>query len=165
MPETTFVAEPGKHAVVLTHVVDAPRELVFKTITDPSLIDEWWGPRELTTKVEKMDVRPGGMWRFVQKDPNGNEFAFWGLYHTVLPNEKLAYTFEFEGMPGHVMMETVTFEDLDGMTKVTDSPVFQTVEDRDMTLKSGMERGARESMARFDELIARISKESSARVY
>jgi uncharacterized protein YndB with AHSA1/START domain len=102
-----------------------------------------------------MDVRPGGAWRFVQRDPDGNEFAFNGVYHEVLPPERLVYTFEFEGVPGHVLLETVTFEELDGKTRLTDRSVFQTVEDRDAMVQSGMESGAKEAMDRLAELLAR----------
>ena len=152
---TTLVAEPGRQEIVLRRVLDAPRELVFKTMTDPSLIPNWWGPKGLTTVVEKMDVRPGGAWRFVQRDPDGNEFAFNGVYYEVLPPERLVYTFEFEGVPGHVLLETVTFEELDGKTRLTDRSVFQTVEDRDAMVQSGMESGAKEAMDRLAELLAR----------
>jgi uncharacterized protein YndB with AHSA1/START domain len=158
MAKTDLVAEPGKQAVVITRIFDAPRELVFKAITDPGLIPQWWGPRRLTTTVDKMDVRPGGVWRFVQRDQDGNEYAFNGVYHAVVPPERLVYTFEFEGMPGHVLLETVTFEEHDGKTTATDTPVFQTVEDRDGMLASGMEEGAVETMDRFAELLAKGDK-------
>ncbi len=68
MTRTNLVAEPGKQEIVITQVFDAPRERVFKTCTDPTLIPQWWGPRSLTTTVDAMDVRAGGIWRFVQRD-------------------------------------------------------------------------------------------------
>lgn len=151
MATMNLIAEPGKQEIVITRVFDAPRELVFKASTDPKLISQWWGPRGFTTTVDKMDVRPGGIWRYVHRAPDGNEYAFHGVYHEIVPPERLVYTFEFEGMPGHVLLETVTFEELDGKTKMTDQSVFQTVEDRDGMLNSGMEEGAAESMDRLDE--------------
>jgi len=155
MPDTELTIEPGKHNLVITRVFDAPRDLVFKTVTDSSLIPQWWGQSNLTTTVEKMEVKPGGVWRYVQRDPAGNEFAFNGVYHAVVPPELLIYTFEFEGMPNHVMLETVTFEEQDGKTRMIDTPVFQTVEDRDAALASGMEQGASESTDRFAEVLAK----------
>lgn len=155
MPDTELTIEPGKHNLVITRVFDAPRDLVFKTVTDSSLIPQWWGQSNLTTTVEKMEVKPGGVWRYVQRDPAGNEFAFNGVYHAVVPPELLIYTFEFEGMPNHVMLETVTFEEQDGKTWMIDTPVFQTVEDRDAALASGMEQGASESTDRFAEVLAK----------
>jgi uncharacterized protein YndB with AHSA1/START domain len=78
------------------------------------------------------------------------------VYHLIEPNEKIIHTFEFEGMPGHVCLETVTFEEQDGKTMITDSSVFQSVEDRDAMLNSGMEEGANELWDRFEELLGRL---------
>ena len=156
MTETILIAEPGVQEIVATRVFDAPRELVFKAITDPNLIPQWWGPRSLTTTVDKMEVKPGGIWRFVQRDAGGNEYAFHGVYHSIESPDRIVYTFEFEGVPGHVLLETVTFEDQDGKTKLVDQLVFQSVEDRDGMLMSGMEEGAAETMDRFAELLAKV---------
>ncbi len=145
--------DTANRSVVITRVFDAPRELVFKVLTNPKLLPRWWGPRNLTTKVETMDVRPGGAWRFIQHDPEGNEFAFHGVYREIVPPERLVYTFEYEAMPGHEIIETVTLEDLAGKTKVTDRDVFQSIEDLEGMVKSGMEFGARESFERFAELL------------
>jgi uncharacterized protein YndB with AHSA1/START domain len=158
MTKTDFIAEPGKQAVVIMRIFDAPRELVFKAVTDPDLVPQWWGPKSRTTIVDKMAVRPGGVWRFVQRDQDGNEYAFHGVYHEVVPPERLVYTFEFEGMPGHVLLETVTFEEQDGKTRMTDTTVFQSVEDRDGMLKSGMKEGSAVSTDRFVELLANRAK-------
>jgi uncharacterized protein YndB with AHSA1/START domain len=155
LTKTRFVAEPGKQESIITRIFDAPRESVFKTYTDPNLIPQWWGPKNLTTTVEKMDARPGGVWRIVQRDAEGNEYAFHGVYHDVAPPQRLVRTFEFEGMPGHVSLETVTLEDLGGKTKLTTKSVFQTVEDRDGMFESGMEEGVNESMDRLAELLAK----------
>ena len=83
MARAEYVIEPGKQEIVMTRMFDAPRELVFKACTDPNLVPRWWGPRSLSTTVDKMDVRPGGVWRFVQRDTSGNEFGFHGVYHAV----------------------------------------------------------------------------------
>ncbi len=151
-------AEPGGREIVITTVFDAPRELVFKAYTDPNLIPQWWGLKEHTTTVDIMDVRRGGVWRLVSRDPNGNEFAFNGVYHSVVPPERLVRTSEFEGVPGHVSLETATFEAHDGKTTVTAIAVFQTVEDRDGMLQSGMERGATETMGRLAELLQKLKR-------
>ena len=150
---------PSDREIVMTRIFDAPRELVFKAYTDPNLIPQWWGPRNLTTTVDKMDVRPGGAWRFVQRGPDDSEYAFSGVYREIVPPERLVDTFEFEGMPGHVLLETVTFEEQDGKTKLVVTSLFQTVEDRDGMLKSGMEEGAAETMDRLEEY---MEKEKSS---
>jgi len=143
----------GKQEIVGTRTFDAPRDLVFKTMTDPNLVPRWWGPRNHTTKVDEMEVRPGGRWRYVQHDTDGNEAAFHGVYHDVSAPERLVFTFEFEGVPGHVLLETVTLEEVDGKTRLTDQSVFQSVADRDGMVASGMESGATETMDRLEELV------------
>ncbi len=159
---TTFTT-PSDRETRMTRVFDAPRELVFQAHTDPNHVPHWWGPRHLTTTVETMDVRPGGAWRIVQRDPEGNEYAFRGEYREVVPPERLVYTFEFEGMPGHIVVETVTFEERDGKTTVTSTGLFESVEDRDGMLESGMESGATESWDRLAELLERLQEDASAR--
>ena len=150
---TKFTAEPGKQEIVITRIFDAPREKVFKASIDPKLIPQWWGPKRFTTKVDKMDVRPGGVWRFVHRDAEGNEYAFHGVYHEILPNERVVDTFEFEGMPGHVSLETMTLEEQDGRTLLTARSVFQSVEDRDGMVGSDMEEGVAETMDRLATLV------------
>ena len=125
--------------MIITRFFDAPPELVFKAYTDQNLIPHWWGSKRLTTtSVIKMDVRPGGIWRFVQLDSEGNEYIFNGMYHEIVPPKRLVYTFEFEGMPGHVTVEKVMFEEEEeehgSKTKLTSESFFQTVEDRDIML-------------------------------
>ena len=150
---TLTVTTPSDREIVLTRVFDAPRDLVFRAYTDPKAIPQWWGPRNLTTRVDKMDVRPGGAWRFVQRDADGNEFAFNGVYREITPPERVVSTFEFEGMPGHIAVETMTLEEHDGRPTLTTTSVFASVEDRDGMLQSGMESGAAETMDRLAELV------------
>jgi uncharacterized protein YndB with AHSA1/START domain len=142
--------------IVFTRIFDASRDLVFKVYTDPKLVPQWWGPRNLTTTVDKMDVRPGGVWRFVQRMPNGSEYASKGVYREVVASERVVGTFEFEGRPGHAAIETATFEEHDGKTKLTLRVFFETVEDRDLALKSGAEKGAAETHDRLSELLGRL---------
>jgi uncharacterized protein YndB with AHSA1/START domain len=156
---TLTVTTPSNREIAMTRVFDAPRELVFKAYTDPSLIPQWWGPRGFTTTVDQMDVRPGGVWRFVLRGPDGSEDAFNGVYREIAPPQRIVSTFEFEGMPGHVSVETLTLEEHTGKTKVTSTSLFQTVEDRDGMLQSGMEAGAAETYDRFAELLEALQEE------
>lgn len=157
--ETTVHAEPGKQEILIIREFDAPRELVFKVITDPKLIPEWWGPRSLSTEVDKMEVRPGGQWRYIHRDAEGNAFAFHGVYHEILAPERIIDTFEFEGLPetGHVTLETIKLEELPGgRTKLIAQSVFQSIEDRDGMLQSGMEGGVNDSYNRLEELLEKL---------
>jgi uncharacterized protein YndB with AHSA1/START domain len=152
----TKVTTPSDREIATERVFDAPRERVFAAFTDPELIPEWWGPRGTTTIVEEMDVRRGGRWRFVHRNEDGSEDAFHGTYREVTPSERIVQTFEWEGMPGHVLVETATFEDLGEQTRVRTVSLFHTREERDGMLESGMEDGMSESHARFDELMERL---------
>lgn len=151
--ETSLTVEPGTQEIEITRVFDAPRERVFEANVAPERIPEWWGPRQYATVVDEMDARPGGTWRFINRDADGNEHAFRGVYHDVVAPERIVQTFEYEGAPGHVSLETATFEDVDGKTRLTIRSVFQSVEDRDATVESGMEDGARETWERLAELV------------
>lgn len=158
MSKSSMIAEPGKQEIRMIRTFDAPRDLVFKVSTDPALVPRWWGPAYLTTVVDKMDVRPGGQWRIVQHDPDGNEYAFHGVYHDVEAPARFVQTFEWEGMPGHVILETYAYDEVDGKTTISIQSVFQSVEDRDGMLASGMEEGSNEMMDRLAELLAEMLK-------
>ncbi len=148
-PAVRFEAGPGSQEVVLTHTFSVPPDRVFRAYTDPEEIPLWWGPSELTTEVEELEVRRGGCWRFFQSDPQQRLHAFHGVHHEVTPGRRLVRTFEYEGAPGHVLLETVTFTAIEGGTLLTTRSVFQSAADRDQMVAAGMERGAVESMERL----------------
>ena len=157
--KTTITAEPGKQEILVTREFDAPRELVFKTFTDSTLIPQWWGPRYLSTEVDTIEVRPGGQWRFINRDAEGKEYAFHGVYHEILAPERIIDTFEFEGLPetGHVTLETMRLEELPGRrTRLIVQSVFQSVADRDGMLQSGMEEGLDDTYDRLAELLKKM---------
>jgi uncharacterized protein YndB with AHSA1/START domain len=90
----TIVTTPTDREIHIERVFDAPRDRVFAAYTDPQLIPEWWGPRGTTTVVDRMDVRPGGSWRFVIRNSDGSETGFRGTYREVAPPERIVQTFE-----------------------------------------------------------------------
>ncbi len=144
----------GEPGITLTRAFDAPREIVWKALTDPSLIPNWYGPRIYEAIVDEMDVRPGGRWRFINRNAEGVEFGFHGVYHDVVAPERIVQTNEFEGVPGHVGLETGTLTEVGGKTTFESIALFQSVEDRDMNVANGMEWGARETYQRLEEVIA-----------
>ena len=159
--KTNIIAEPGRQEILITREFDAPRELVFKAFTDPELYVQWLGPRDLAMTLETFEPKSGGSWRYIHRDKEGNEYAFHGVNHEVTAPERIIGTFEFEGLPeqGHVTLETARFEALPGdRTRMTIQSVFQSVEDRDGMLQSGMEGGMNESYARLDELLEKMGK-------
>ena len=153
--KTTITAAPNKQELFVTREFDAPRELVFQAHTDPELFVQWLGPRGLITTLEAFEPVSGGRWRFIQKDKDGNEYGFHGVFHEVSP-ERMIQTFEFEGLPesGHVILETTMLEALpSGRTRLTAQSVFQSVTDRDGMIQSGMEHGVNEGYERLDEIL------------
>jgi uncharacterized protein YndB with AHSA1/START domain len=152
---TTIYSEGGD--LTYERVFDAPRELVWKANTDPELIPRWWGPHRHSTRVEQMDVRPGGTWRFVSVDGDGNEFAFYGEYLEVVPPERIKWTFMFDvpevGPQGGP--ETLTLEDLgDGRTMMRAVGHMGSEEAIEAALATGMTAGAIETWDRLDALLA-----------
>jgi uncharacterized protein YndB with AHSA1/START domain len=150
----TSVTTPGEREIRIERVFDAPRARLFEVMTDPKRIPEWWGPRGTTTVVEEMDPVAGGSWRFSSEDCDGNKTGFRGRYREVTPPERLVQTFEWDGMPGHVSVETATFEDLGEQTRVVSVSLFHLPEERDGMIASGMEKGLNETYERLDEVLA-----------
>ena len=150
---TATVTTPSEREIRVERTFDAPRDLVFATMTDPELIPEWWGPHGTTTVVEVMEPRTGGLWRFHSEDCDGNKTSFRGVYREVTAPERFVQTWEWEGMPGYVCLETQSFEDFGEQTKLVSTTIFFHAEERDGLLSSGMEKGMNESFERFDALL------------
>lgn len=158
MGDTEIIIEPGKQDIVFKRTFDAPRDIVFRALTDPTLIPNWWGPRKYETIVDVQEPRTGGRWRYLNRNnESGEEFGFHGVYHEVTP-ERTVQTNEFEGFPGAVALETATLEERDGKTYMTAVSLAPSVESRDMMVASGMEGGARETYDRLDEVIQGLLK-------
>jgi len=154
MAQAQIIAEPGIPQIVITREFDAPRDLLFRAHTDPELLARWLGPRRLSMIIDHFDARAGGTWRYIHRDTDGNEYGFHGVFHGTPSPDGIVQTFEFEGMPGHVSLQTIAFEEHDGKTLLRQNVVFQSVADRDGMLESGMAEGVNDSMERLDELIA-----------
>lgn len=157
MGKTQITAEPGIPQIITEREFDAPRDLLFRAWTEPGLLKQWLGPRNLTMEIDRYDVRDGGTWRYVQRDEVGNEYAFHGVFHGDPSPDGIVQTFEFEGFPGHVSLDTLTFEERDGKTIARTNTVFQTIEARDGMMESGMEYGVDDGYDRLDELIAKFA--------
>jgi len=156
MTEMHVTAEPGVPQVLTSREFDAPRELVYRAFTEPDLLAQWLGPRKYTMKIDRFDLRDGGTWRYVHSDDAGNAFGFHGVFHGEASIDGIVQTFEFEGAPGHVSMDTVTFEQTGGKTTVRTNTVFQSVEARDAMVESGMASGMSEGYDRLQDLLAKL---------
>jgi uncharacterized protein YndB with AHSA1/START domain len=158
--KTTIKAEPGVQELFISREFDAPRELVFKAHTDPELYSQWLGPRGYEMKLETFEPHSGGRYRYIHKDPEGNEYGFHGVFHEI-SEELMIQTFEFEGLPekGHVSLDSMRLEELPGgRTRITIHSVYPSVADRDGMIQAGMERGLNEGYERLDEILGKLQR-------
>ncbi|MDQ3877902.1 MAG: SRPBCC family protein [Actinomycetota bacterium] len=147
------VSTPSEDTIVLTREFDAPRDLVFEAHTSCEHMSCWWGPRRYEVASCEIDFRPGGKWRMVQRDPDGDEFAFRGEYKEIARPELISWTFEFEGWPGAISTETMQLAEQNGKTTLTATAVYGSREHRDAMLESGMADGAGEAFDRLEEYL------------
>jgi uncharacterized protein YndB with AHSA1/START domain len=153
---TSKVTKPTDREIRIERIFDASRDRVWRAFTDPEQLAQWWG-RGNKVVVERMEVKKGGHWRYVEHSDHG-EHGFEGRYREVTPPERLVQTFEWDGMPGYVLINTTTFEDLGGdRTKIVTTSLFHTPEERDGMLNSGMETGLNESYAALDRLLEKTA--------
>lgn len=143
----------------VTRVFAAPRELVWRALTDPKLIAQWWGPRRYVTEVKELDFRVGGKWRFVNKGAEGANHEFFGEYREIAAPEKIVQTFGYLDFPPAV--ETMTLEEQGLHTKMSVSSRFPSIEMRDGMAASGMEAGAIETYEKLDAVLAALQGPSA----
>lgn len=132
-----------------------------RRIPKPEHVARWWGLRDQKLTVCEMDFRPGGAWRFVLRGADGQEHPFKGVYREITPPERLVYTFTYDvpGIRDHEALETLTFEEHDGRTTLTNVMAHKTVEALDGHLKAGMEAGASETCDRLAEILETMDRE------
>ncbi len=157
MATTRITATPGLPYIEISREFVATRDLLFRAHTDPELMVQWLGPRRLAMRVDRMELRDGGTWRYVHKDADGTEYGFHGVFHGTPSPDGIVQTFEFEGAPGHVSLDSLIFDEQDGLTVIHAKSVHQSVEARDAVVASGMESGLTEGYQRLDELIAKLA--------
>ncbi len=139
---------------VLEHTFQAPAARVFAAYTDPKLVAQWWAPKGGSIRVDVLDLRPGGKWRFVQRMPNGQEMVFTGTYVEVRPVTRIVYTYMIEGQPGSQLTATVDLQETGGTTRLTLTNLCASKEARDAMVNYGAAAGAKIAWDRLAELLA-----------
>lgn len=153
--ETAIEIDPDVPLVRIVREFDATPEKVFRAHTDPELVVQWLGPRDLEMRIDHYDCRTGGSYRYLHARGD-DEFGFHGSFHEVRPSELIVQTFTFEGVPDGVSLEKLALTDLgDGRTRLVATSLCDSFADRDAFVASGMEKGVREGYERLDELLAR----------
>jgi uncharacterized protein YndB with AHSA1/START domain len=154
---TTINAPEGTPFLDVTRDFDATPAQLFRAVTEPKLVAQWLGPRDLEIDIEEWDARPGGRYRFTNYGGHLGEQHAWfhGVFHTVEPEKLIIRTFEYEGVPGEVSLEIMRFSVVDGRTRLTQRAVFPSLETREGALASGMTFGIEQSMDRLAGVLAK----------
>jgi uncharacterized protein YndB with AHSA1/START domain len=156
MATTSITADPAMPFIDIRREFDAPPELLFRAYSEPELLIQWLGPSRYQMVIDEYDVRDGGRWRYVHRADDGAEYAFHGVFHGPQGVDGMLQTFEFEGAPGHVSLDQLTFAPNGARTIVHIHSVYQSVEARDATVRGGMAAGLDQGFARLDDLIGRL---------
>jgi uncharacterized protein YndB with AHSA1/START domain len=154
VPETKITVPEGQPYIDIEREFNAPRRLVARAYAEPDLIRQWLGPRGYVMEIERWDEHG---YRYVHIDPQGGRWAFRGAFHAPVTIDGGTQTFEFEGVPGHVSLDTVSFEDRGDRTLVRTRTVFQSIEDRDGMAAAGMAKGVSEGFERLDEVLEKLA--------
>src|SRR5215211_475601 len=153
--KTQISAPEGQPFVDMEREFDAPAELVHRAYKDPELVRQWLGPRQYEMVIEEWDARDGGSYRYVHTDGT-NSFGFRGVFHS-MSADNMVQTFEFDGAPGHVSLDTQVIEDLpNGRSRVKSHSIFMSVADRDAMVESGMADGVEDGYNRLEELLPKL---------
>jgi uncharacterized protein YndB with AHSA1/START domain len=156
-----LVDNPVRQEVNITRIFDAPRELVFKMWTDPDLVEKWWGPKDFTNPVCKLDARVGGSMRIVMQGPDGMQYPTKGIFTEIIEPERIVFTNVKEGDHGEEQLEvlnTVTFTEENGKTKMTLRATVVKSTPEACGSVEGMNVGWNQSIDRFADLLASVNK-------
>ena len=146
-----------KLQITIVRDFDAPQALVWRALTEPALLAQWWGQPGSPMSVDKHELRLGGEWRFVERDAASNEYGFRGIFRAIEPPGRIVQTFEYEPMAGHVILETLTLTEHDGRTTLTAIEQFDTIEDLEGMYQSGMEDGTEKSYNQLAALLQKVA--------
>ena len=155
--KTVITAPPGEPYIDMEREFDAPAALVHRAYVEPELVVQWLGPRKYEMVIERWDARDGGTYRYVHRDAE-SAYGFHGVFHSMAA-DNMVQTFEFDGAPGHVSLDTQRLEDIgNGRSRLHARTVFQSVADRDAMAESGRADGVEDGYNRLDDLLARLAE-------
>lgn len=136
--------------IVLTRVLNAPRELVFRAWSSPEHLARWWGPDGFTTTTYEMQFEPGGVWRYMMHGPDGTDYPNKVAYREIVEPEKIIYDHSDDGTGPIHFQVTATFASEGTQTRLTMRLVFPTAEARDYVVREyGAIEGGRQTLARL----------------
>jgi uncharacterized protein YndB with AHSA1/START domain len=158
---TAAVTLPTDEEILITREFDAPKHLVYKAYTTPELVKRWWSGQRGEMKIAEIDLRVGGIWRYVMIANDGQEVAFHGEYREIVPDERIVNTEVYEGVPDaddDPALNIVTFEEVDGRTTLRVLMQVSSKEIRDLIIDSGMEGGMQEGMDLLEQVAVSLAE-------
>ncbi|MGB9980431.1 SRPBCC family protein [Methanobacterium sp.] len=154
--------------LTITRTFNAPREVVWKAWTDPDMFMQWWGPRDFTTLVSKIDLKVGGEYFSCMRSPDGQDFCSKGVYRKIVELECLVMTDSFADNEGNAVPAThygmgadfpmemqimVTFKEQNGKTKlIVKHSDIRKLSEAEL---NDMQQGWNESLDKLAELLTR----------
>lgn len=154
---SAVVTLPSDREILITRVFDAPASLIFKAWTAPELVRRWWGFESSPLVVCDIDLRPGGGWRYVTREPDGSEVGWHGSYLELDAPHRLVSTEVFELFPDAEAQDTMTLTERDGTTTLSVTVLHKSKENRDGHVASGMEGGLQHTLDRLETLLAEMA--------
>jgi len=155
-PARAILSTPNEREIRLERTFNSKRERVWQAMTEPALLAQWWG-RGNRVVIERFEFERGGHWRFVEHGDDGVH-GFEGRYREIVPIERIVSSFEWDGMPAHVLIQTMTLEQLaDGRTKLVSTALFHSQPERDGMLSLGMEGGTNLSYEALDRVLSTLN--------
>ncbi|HET9674879.1 MAG TPA: SRPBCC family protein [Gaiellaceae bacterium] len=146
------VTLPADDQILITREFEAPTHLVYKAWTTPELVKRWWSAKRGEVTLAEIDLRVGGMWRYVMVADGGFEVGFHGEYREIVPNERIVSTEVYEGMPDAEALDTLTLTEADGRTTMTILVQHSSKEHRDAHIESGMEDGMQDALDLLEQV-------------
>jgi uncharacterized protein YndB with AHSA1/START domain len=146
------VTLPTDEQILITREFDAPKHLVYKAWTTPELVERWWSGQRGKVTLAEIDLRVGGMWRYVMEADGGFEVGFHGEFREIVPNERIVSTEVYEGFPDGEALNTLTLTEENGRTTLSVLVQHSSKEHRDAHINSGMEAGMQEAMDLLEQV-------------
>jgi uncharacterized protein YndB with AHSA1/START domain len=156
-PSDKAKTETSDREIVITRLLDAPRELVFDAWTDPKHIVKWWGPNGFSTTIEEMDLRVGGAWNHVMHGPDGTDYPNSSIFTEIVRPERISYSHAGgkKGATNAQSQVTATFEEVGDKTLLTLRMIFITAEVRDRVIKEyGAIEGGKQTLGRLADFLS-----------
>ena len=154
---TATVTLPADDQILIEREFAAPAHLVWRAITEPELVRRWWHANRGEVTVCEIDLRVGGSWRYAMRPEGAEEFAFYGEFLEIVPNERVVQTETFAPFPDDASTNTMTLTERDGVTVLRTLVRHRTAQARDMQINSGMEAGMQDAFDRLEQVAVSLT--------